>query len=379
MARFRNEEEMEALITTVIPTFERPVLVKRAVLSVLQQTCKDNIVLICDNSEKDETEKAVKEISDPNSRVGYFRHAKNVGSYNNFNFGIRNVKTPFFSLLSDDDILLPNFYERALEAFNRYPEAMFVCLAGMVINLKGDVLSEPVLANEEKLWSPGEGLIGPKLFPIPAAWTSILFRSRIREEIGLIDPEAGPYADGGFVMHAAARFPFVSVPVAGAILTSHPSSTSATVKTIDGEWLNWWENIIRRLERDEGISLAARTRLRTKEVRDFALFNFERIAFQQNLTAIYNGDLHKARKAAQGVKECGYLWTSRFLMVIVRLECWTRLVSQILKVIKQLRNMKQSEHFEKLNLKYEMELAAVERLNLLAGIKKDCSESKGLL
>ncbi|MCR4298181.1 MAG: glycosyltransferase, partial [Gallionella sp.] len=100
------------VITTIIPTYRRPVLLRRAILSALHQTYPHVRVCVYDNasgdeteSVVDETESVVKEIARHDPRVKYHRHPRNIGSYNNFNYGIREVETEFFSLLSDDDVL----------------------------------------------------------------------------------------------------------------------------------------------------------------------------------------------------------------------------------------------------------------------------------
>ena len=56
----------------------------------------------------------VTELMKNDSRVTYDCHPADIGSYGNFNHGIRSVRTPFFSLLSDDDFLVPD-YARAME------------------------------------------------------------------------------------------------------------------------------------------------------------------------------------------------------------------------------------------------------------------------
>ena len=266
----------QPLITTVIPTYRRPVWLRRAILSALQQSYPNILVQVCDNASDDETEEVVRRLAERDPRVLYHRHPTNIGSYNNFNYGIRSVKTPFFSLLSDDDMLLPDFYKRSLEAFTRFPEAMFAGTAAMVVDTDSNVLSEPLQVKEMKLNAPAEGLMGPKLQPIPWAWTGILFRTRVRDEIGLIETDAGPFADGSFVMHAAARFPFVNVPGIGAVLMAHRVSTSGMIKPVDGEWLRWWESMIRRVERDELVPLDARAQLRAREIMHIAAFDLRK-------------------------------------------------------------------------------------------------------
>ena len=73
------------------------------------------------------------------NRVHYHRHPVNIGSTPNFVFGMDRVDTPYFSLLSDDDVLLPSFYESALEGFRRHPEAIFSACSVIQTTPSGEV------------------------------------------------------------------------------------------------------------------------------------------------------------------------------------------------------------------------------------------------
>src|SRR5262249_21644961 len=130
------DEAKSAAITTIIPTFRRPDLLKRAIWSALSQTRRDLIVLVCDNASGDETAAVVAEATKRDSRVRYRCHPKNIGLVANFQYGMSQVETPYFSFLSDDDLLLPWFYELALASLERAPSAMF--FASRSIFLRAD-------------------------------------------------------------------------------------------------------------------------------------------------------------------------------------------------------------------------------------------------
>lgn len=353
-------------ITTIIPTYRRPLWLRRAVLSALQQSYPHIIVLVCDNASDDETEEVVRRLAEKDPRVRYYQHPTNVGSYNNFNYGIRNVTTPFFSLLSDDDVLMPDFYHQSLQALEQFPEAMFACMATMVMDPDSNVVCEPVLAEKRRLINAAEGLTGMWLRPIPAAWTAILFNTRVRDTIGMIDTDAGPFADGSYVMHAAARFPFVDVPGVGAALIAHQASTSGTMKAVDGEWLRWWENMIRRIETDQAVPNGARVRLRTKEVMDILAFDLGKIAIQQVMKSLSAGNLVYAGRAAVGAKECGYPLISGLLTIIVLAERWTHLVRPVLWVFRAIRRALHRRERSNLNHRFTNERAEVMRLERMA-------------
>ena len=358
-----NAHAVAQLVTTIIPTCHRSFWVRRAILSVLHQSYPHILVLVCDNSSDSETEEVVRRLAEKDPRVRYHRHAKNIGSYNNFNYGINSVKTPFFSLLSDDDMLLPDFYRCSLQALENFPEAMFACMAAMVVDSDDNVISEPVLVEETRLNAAAEGLVGSQLRPIPAAWTGILFRTDVRDIIGVIDSDAGPFADGAYVMHAAARFPFVDVPGVGAVLMAHEASTSGTIKPVDGEWLSWWERMIRRIETDNAVPCEARARLRAKEVLNIAAFNLRKIAIQQVLKSVSAGDFEYAKHAAAGAKVCGYPFVSWMLKMLIMAERSMHLLRPALFCALTIRRALRRRAHLRLNHRYAHERAEVMRLH----------------
>lgn len=160
----------------MIPTYRRSRLLRRAILSVLGQTHPHVRVCVYDNASGDDTEAVVVELMRRDTRVRYHRHPENIGSFPNFNYGLREVDTPYLSLLSDDDILASRFYEHALRAFARYPESMFVCMPTMVVNFDLKVISPPKNIRGDYYLAPGQGLTGMVGGSIPARWSGILFR-----------------------------------------------------------------------------------------------------------------------------------------------------------------------------------------------------------
>jgi len=129
----------QPLITTLITTYKRPELLKRAILSALNQTYSHLIVYVFDNASDDETEEMVRNLMLTDSRIRYHRHPINIGMMGNYQFALSQVKTPLFSLLSDDDLLLPWFYETALEGFAKHPDIAFSATSTLVMTSAGQV------------------------------------------------------------------------------------------------------------------------------------------------------------------------------------------------------------------------------------------------
>lgn len=252
-------DTVKPLITTIIPTYRRPKLLRRAIRSVLNQTYPHFQVCVYDNASGDETASIVAELSKEDSRVKYYCHPKNIGAIANFNCAMIYVKTPFFSFLSDDDIILPEFYEIALEGFEKYPDAVFS--AGSVISMtdKGKVLlSQLSLWPRDGYYAPPEGLFNMMGMKHPT-WTGVLFRKEIAQKIGILDQDVGLLADMDFELRIAAIFPFVISRKPCAIFVHHPLS-SCSLTDLHSIWPGWLK-IIRNLKEDERIRLDVRTRV----------------------------------------------------------------------------------------------------------------------
>src|SRR5881296_3833899 len=161
-------------ITTVIPTFRRPRLLRRAVESVLAQTYPHLEVAVVDNASGDETSEVVADLARRDPRVRYSCHSENLGPVANFQAGMDSVTTPYFSFLCDDDLLLPDFYRHALECIRREPRAGFFC--GQTVIYDSELGSHYV--KPTRPWSNGlyeAGRTTARMVDAGFIWTAVLF------------------------------------------------------------------------------------------------------------------------------------------------------------------------------------------------------------
>jgi glycosyltransferase involved in cell wall biosynthesis len=245
-------------VTAVIPTYRRPQLLKRAIQSVLAQTHRDLLVRVYDNASGDETPDVVRRIAAEDARVSYFAHAENIGATQNFQFGMDEVETPFFSCLSDDDVLFPDFYSTALAAFAREPDALMSICSTLEFTPQGRFLYAPVA-----LW-PRAGRYDPPAGALAmlgnrhATWTGIVFRGSVLDEVGTIDTEVGAPADLDFELRVAARFPFVIAFDPCAAYLNHATSVSAGE---DASVIAGYRRMSSNLASDDRLPPALRDRL----------------------------------------------------------------------------------------------------------------------
>jgi glycosyltransferase involved in cell wall biosynthesis len=265
-------------------------------MSVLNQTFPHFRVCVCDNASGDSTAEVVQEFIQMDSRVTYYCHPENIGAGANFNFGLTEVKTPFFSLLSDDDILLPEFYETTLEGFKNYPDAGFS--AGSVISMtdKGQIVSHQLSSwPRYGYYEPPEGLV-EMLGGKHPTWTGVLFRKEIIHEVGHLDLDVGPLADMDFELRVAARFPFVLAEKPCAIFVHHPSSCCSSFTTLDFFWPGLAKMII-NLDNNADISLPIKIHVCRKMSKDI-----KRCLFGTNF--ILNRNFKDAYECAAILRRC---------------------------------------------------------------------------
>jgi hypothetical protein len=146
----------------------------------------------------------------------------------NFAYGIDHVETPFFNILSDDDILLPGFFEIATAALGRNSQAALFIGGLLFADERGVVVKAPV---EE--WHT-EGLVRPPtLFELIApgawlTWTSTLFRREALRAIAGLKTFVGHTADVDLILRLLVRYPVVVTKRPCAVFTVHPGSASAS-------------------------------------------------------------------------------------------------------------------------------------------------------
>jgi len=293
------------IITTVIPTYRRPKLLERAIRSALEQTYPHLQVCVYDNASGDDTEETVQRLCEADPRVRYFCHPANIGLQKNFIQAMERVETPFFSFLSDDDMLLPDFYETALAGFERYPEAVMSATVTLKMDQNGTILRAPMLNWKPGLYRPPEGFLA-MLNDVHPDWTSVLFRKDVVSKAGVLDEETGAPSDLDYMLRVAANFSMVVSNKPGAIFSLHSGGYSATVGVYTSPG---WLKLIENQTRDQAVPVHARTHARmvlTKRL-------IRRLIKEQRW--------EESRKAAQILRRDHGLWFKAFLFSA---ESWAR-------------------------------------------------------
>jgi glycosyltransferase involved in cell wall biosynthesis len=136
---------MNPFFSVIIPTYNRALLIKKAIQSVLQQTYTDWELIIVDDGSTDNTKEVIESYSDKRIRYIYQQNAERSEARNN---GIKNALGKYICFLDSDDFFLPNRLELLLLCLEKekFPIAAFYTGAGIEVN-------EVVTFNKEKVIS----------------------------------------------------------------------------------------------------------------------------------------------------------------------------------------------------------------------------------
>ncbi len=233
-------KQPEPLITAAIFTYRRPRLLEKTLKSVVSQTYRNIKICVYDDASDDETEQIVRTYSDIDNRVSYYRHRVNVGVIKNWNFGFRRVATEYFSLLSDDEQLLPDVYKSALDLFDKHPDCAFIALAPIRVNDKNVKLSY-FNSLDPGYYRPSEGfklLLENGMPCLPAT----VFKTKFAMDTPIFGDNNCYMDDFLWFLKIASKYPFVTSSDLGAIDIIHSSAESSK-----SELKNYWPTCPERI------------------------------------------------------------------------------------------------------------------------------------
>jgi glycosyltransferase involved in cell wall biosynthesis len=140
------EEQTGAPAVSIgLPVYNGEQFIRAAVDSVLKQTYRDFELIIADNNSNDATREICREYMERDSRIKYIRHEKNYGGYWNFCFVAQQAIGQFFTWLSHDDTLEPQFLERTVQYLLQHPETVIAAVDFAVIDESGIELRKDTL------------------------------------------------------------------------------------------------------------------------------------------------------------------------------------------------------------------------------------------
>ena len=100
-----------AKVSVVILSYKRIEGLKRALDSAIAQECdfSYDVIVMDDSGEISKIDELMKNYCSKHPNIIYYRHNQNLGEPGNWNRSAEKVKTPWYCLLHDDDLMKPNY------------------------------------------------------------------------------------------------------------------------------------------------------------------------------------------------------------------------------------------------------------------------------
>ncbi len=124
-------------VSVIIPTHNRPELLKQAILSVLRQTFTDFEVIVIDDGDREAgTETVVSSFND--SRIRYIAQENpHSGAPSARNRGAKESSAELLAFLDDDDEWLPHKLERQVKGMKEASADIFFCFSSVIMSYDG--------------------------------------------------------------------------------------------------------------------------------------------------------------------------------------------------------------------------------------------------
>lgn len=107
-----------SLVSTLICTYNAENFIEKTIESVINQTYKNQEILILDNNSSDNTLNILNKYSKIDSRIKVFSESKNLWAYNWLNYLLDNSKGKYIAIQDHDDIWHPKKLEIQVEFLN---------------------------------------------------------------------------------------------------------------------------------------------------------------------------------------------------------------------------------------------------------------------
>lgn len=220
-----------ALISVIIPTYNRAAYLKTAIESVLAQDFQDFEIVITDNASTDHTEEVVAAFKD--HRIRYIKNHENLGVVPNHNLAIKNSRGEFIHFFSDDDIMHPANLRMKYDALSD-GSSLFVHGNIEVIDSNGIIVRDGHWASDfvsdfEKVSDYSQKDNFDRLF---RDWNfismpSVMFHKSLTDQIGYLDKAYKFCPDWDYWLRASLITKFTYVQFKSVQYRVHASNTIA--------------------------------------------------------------------------------------------------------------------------------------------------------
>lgn len=193
----------DPLVSVIMPVYNRPDTFPESLQSVLNQQCvfPFEIVVVDDKTDSGRTESQDIVEATGAKNIMYYRHAKNLGMFDNWNRGIVLSRGKYVTYCHDDDVLLPGALQRLIDLQRQIGEMPCIFSKYNMIDERGEYIRQYVYPHKKGLkiecdhytFTLFDHFVGPIAFGV-----GCLFNRECMIECGGYDRDYYPAADYAF-------------------------------------------------------------------------------------------------------------------------------------------------------------------------------------
>lgn len=249
MVRMMNEFP---LVSVVIPTYSRPVFLKRCVDSVLNQTYSNIEVFVVDdnNPETDarhETENTMAAYKE-NARVTYLQHDRNRNGSAARNTGWRSANGKYITFLDDDDEIAKTKIEKQVECLEKLDDSWGMCYTGYKLIKEHGV---DQISSENRSGNCYVDALMRTMFM--GSGSNLFLRKKVVDEIDGYDESFQRYQDIEFLARACEKYKLAYIDEVLLTIYQEGNRTVRSFEQIDGYTRHYLEKFKDRIDKLEPV------------------------------------------------------------------------------------------------------------------------------
>ena len=242
-----TEMVMNPRVSIGLPVRNGQGFLRDAIDSILVQTYEDFELIIFDNASTDQTEPICRAYAAQDDRLRYYRRITNIGAARNFNAVFKLARGEYFKWAAADDVLLPEFLSRCVEALDGDSEVVLAYPRVIIMDMFRNVLREGTFRYHlVDLCKPGPSERFRQMFTYVSVYPIFgLIRSGVLKRTPLFRRHIG--ADNCLLVNLVLRGKFREVPEYLLRLRAHPDGYTCKVTRAlqtggaeDRREAKWW-------------------------------------------------------------------------------------------------------------------------------------------
>ena len=109
-------------VSVLLMSFNRPILLERAVKSILIQDVEDMEIIISDDCSEERFWHQIESLENLDRRIKVYRNEKNLGALGNLNHSLDFAQGDWILIFNDDDVMLPGMLKKEVEFVQQNPQ-----------------------------------------------------------------------------------------------------------------------------------------------------------------------------------------------------------------------------------------------------------------